>query len=129
MSNTANIGNDMNVISQGNANCDPSTAYSIKNVMQDDNGNIIIRYMDTCGKYYTYQYSQTISKVQHNSPPPPPAGPATAATSPPTNPPAAPATNISLNVDSNTINDIIANALKSAVTTSQGTPTPLVYPT
>ena len=122
ISDTTAVSNDMNVISEGSPNCDPETTYSMKSVMQDNNGNIIVRYMDTCGKYYTYQYSQTINKIQNIVTPPP-------APIEQTSPPPPPTNNFSFNIDANAINNIISSALKSAVKEADGTPTPLVLPT
>lgn len=106
----------MDVISEGSSNCDPDTAYSMKNVMQDNNGNIIIRYMDTCGKYYTYQYNQTINKVQNivtpKSQPPPNTEPPT--TQPPTTSPptTSPPTTTPPAVDSKAISSMVSKVLK-----------------
>jgi hypothetical protein len=128
-SNVANSGTDTSGNTTNvNTSCDPTTLYSMKNIMQDKSGNIIVRYMDTCGKYYTYEYTQSIQGGSSSAPPQPP----TAA--PPTAAPAMPAEVAASNpapvvVDANTINNLISNALAAASSQNQSTPTPLVLPT
>ena len=129
---TASITNNMDVISQGSTNCDPNTTYSMRNIMQDNDGNIIIRYMDTCGKYYSYQYNQSVSKVQNAVTPPaqtqPPAQ-QTQESAASSNAVKAGTNNISVTVDANTINDVVSKLLNQVDNSVKGTPPPVVYPT
>lgn len=132
-SNVANVvdscGNITDTNSAGTGTCDPDKLFSIKNVMQDKSGNIIVRYMDTCGKYYTYQYTQTIqggTETKTETAPQP--------TSPPTATPVMPAVVAATNpepvvIDANTINNLVSKALASANAEIRSTPTPIVLPT
>ena len=63
-SSTDNLDSSGNNSSPG---CDPSTLFSMKNIIRDENGNIIVRYIDTCGKYYTYEYTQSLNHIQYPS--------------------------------------------------------------
>lgn len=131
---SSNVVNDPNAATSTNSSqdggnnssntCDPNTMYSIKNVLQDKDGNIVVRYMDTCGKYYIYQYTQTLNSIGSGNVK---SEPTTQPPQPPTQPPQQQQQQaVSFNVDSNVINDIVSNALKSYQEKSN--PPPVVLP-
>jgi hypothetical protein len=108
----------------------------MKNIIRDQNGNIIVRYIDTCGKYYTYEYTQSINHIQYdNSKSTPPEQPIIIKEAPPVQPtqndPYSKFQNALINkgldllskVDSNTISNMVSTALSQSNKTTSTTPT------
>lgn len=110
--------------------CDPNTLYSMKNIMRDKNGNIIVRYMDTCGKYYTYQYTQTINKMQDSTSSTDAQPNKNTSTKEESIPESKvnPEKSSSVNIDANTISKMVEGALAKAVSKQGSASEPIIYP-
>ena len=75
VTSSTNINNTTSTNEPNKTSCDPSTLFTMKNIIRDGNGNIIIRYIDTCGKYYTNEYTQSLNHIQFSNTGPNAVGP------------------------------------------------------